>query len=105
MEVEPRKYRFRMLNASVSRSYDLSLDTGEPLTVIGTDGGLMPHPQPCAHVKVGMAERYEVVIDFSKYQPGQRVVLKNNSPDNNIDYDTTDVVCQFVVGAHVTDPR
>ena len=105
MEVEPRKYRFRVLNASVSRSYDLSLDTGEPLTVIGTDGGLMPAPQPCAHVKVGMAERYEIVIDFSKYQPGQKVTLKNRSPKNNIDHDTTGVVCQFVVGAHVTDPR
>ena len=105
MEVEPRKYRFRVVNASVSRSYDLSLDTGEPLTVIGTDGGLMPAPQPCAHVKVGMAERYEIVIDFSKYQPGQKVTLKNRSPKNNIDHDTTGVVCQFVVGAHVTDPR
>ena len=105
MDVEPRKYRFRVLNASVSRSYDLSLDTGEPLTVIGTDGGLMPAPQPCAHVKVGMAERYEIVIDFSKYKPGQKVTLRNDSPKNNIDHDTTDVVCQFVVGANVTDPR
>jgi hypothetical protein len=65
----------------------------------------MPHPQPCAHVKIGMAERYEVVIDFSKYQPGQRVVMRNTSPKNNIDFDTTDIVCAFVVGSHVTDPR
>jgi FtsP/CotA-like multicopper oxidase with cupredoxin domain len=105
MEVEPRKYRFRVLNASVSRSYDLALDTGEPLVVIGTDGGLMPKPQPCSHVKVGMAERYEIVIDFAKYKPGQQVVLKNLAPKNNIDYDTTGVVMAFVVGAHVTDPR
>jgi FtsP/CotA-like multicopper oxidase with cupredoxin domain len=105
MDVEPRKYRFRVLNASVSRSYDLSLDTREPLIVIGTDGGLMPAPQYCGNVKVGMAERYEIVIDFSKYKPGQKVTLRNASPDNNIDYDTTGVVCQFVVGQHVTDPR
>jgi FtsP/CotA-like multicopper oxidase with cupredoxin domain len=105
MQVEPRKYRFRVLNASVSRSYDLSLSTGEPLIVIGTDGGLMPHPQSCSHVKVGMAERYEIVIDFSKYQPGQQVVLKNSSPKNNIDYDTTDVVMAFEVGSIVHDPR
>src|ERR687885_401311 len=104
MQVEPRKYRFRVLNASVSRSYDLSLDTGEPLVVIGTDGGLMPHPQPCSHVKVGMAERYEIVIDFAKYKPGQRVVLKNLGPKNNIDYETTGVVMAFEVGAVVTDP-
>src|SRR3954470_15398651 len=104
MEVEPRKYRFRFLNASISRSYDMALDTGEPLTVIGTDGGLMPHPQPCASVKIGMAERYEIVIDFAKYKPGQRVVLENLGPKNNIDYETTGVVMAFEVGAVVTDP-
>ena len=103
MEVEPRKYRFRVLNASVSRSYDLALDTGEALTVIGTDGGLMPHPQPCSHVKVGMAERYEIVIDFSKYKPGQQVVLENLQPPNNIDYETTNVVMAFEVRANVSD--
>jgi uncharacterized membrane protein YgcG len=103
MQVEPRKYRFRFLNASISRSYDLALDTGEPLTVIGTDGGLMPHPQAVANFRIGMAERYEVVIDFSKYQPGQRVVLRNLQPANNIDYANTNVVCAFEVLANVTD--
>ena len=103
MKVERRKYRFRVLNASVSRSYDLSLDTNEPLIVIGTDGGLMPHPQYCSHVKVGMAERYEIVIDFSKYQIGQQVVMKNTSPKNNIDYDTTGVVMAFEVTGDAHD--
>ena len=103
MTVEPRKYRFRVLNASVSRSYDLSLDTHEPLIVIGTDGGLMPQPQYCSHVKVGMAERYEIVIDFSKYPPGTQVVMRNNSPKNNIDYDTTGVVMAFEVTGEAHD--
>jgi FtsP/CotA-like multicopper oxidase with cupredoxin domain len=105
MKVEPRKYRFRVLNASVSRSYDLALDSNEPLIVIGTDGGLMAHPQPCANVKVGMAERYEIVIDFSKYPPGHQVVLKNLGPKNNIDYDTTGVIMAFEVGSIVHDTR
>jgi FtsP/CotA-like multicopper oxidase with cupredoxin domain len=104
MQVERRKYRFRILNGSISRSYDLSLDSGEPLIVIGTDGGLMPHPQPVASLKSGMAERYEVVIDFSKYQIGQRVVMNNTSPKNNIDYDTTGVVMAFDVVADASDP-
>jgi FtsP/CotA-like multicopper oxidase with cupredoxin domain len=103
MQVERRKYRFRFLNASISRSYEYSLDSGEPLIVIGTDGGLMPHPQPVSHLKHGMAERYEVVIDFSKYQIGQRVVLNNTSPANNIDYDTTGVVMAFDVVAEASD--
>jgi spore coat protein A len=103
MKVERRKYRFRVLNASVSRSYDLSLDSGEPLIVIGTDGGLMPHPQPCSHVKVSMAERYEIVIDFEKYPIGHQVVMQNTSPKNNIDYETTGVVMAFEVVGEAHD--
>ena len=103
MRVERRKYRFRILNASLSRSYGLQLDTGQPLTVIGTDGGLMPQPQAVSRVKIGMAERYEVVIDFAQYQLGQRVVMQNVSPDNNIDFDTTGVVMAFDVVAEASD--
>jgi spore coat protein A len=103
MQVEPRKYRFRMLNASVSRSYDLALSTGDLMTIVATDGGLMPHPQDVEHFRFGMAERYEVVIDFARYKPGTRVVLQNRQPKNNIEYDTTDVVMAFEVGAHVSD--
>ncbi len=44
MRVERRKYRFRVLDASISRSYRLALSTGDPFTVIATDGGLMPRP-------------------------------------------------------------
>jgi FtsP/CotA-like multicopper oxidase with cupredoxin domain len=105
MQVQRRKYRFRILNASISRSYELSLDSGEPLIVIGTDGGLMPHPMPVASLKSGMAERYEVVIDFSKYQIGQRVVMHNQSPKNNIDYETTSNVMAFDVVADASDTR
>jgi spore coat protein A len=100
MRVEQRKYRFRVLNASISRSYDYSLSTGDPFWVIATDGGLMPQAQVVTHIRHGMAERYEIVIDFSKYKPGQRVVLRNNnSLPNNINYDNTDKIMAFdIVG-------
>ncbi len=42
MKVKRRKYRFRMLNGSVSRAYNLSLSNGDTFAVIATDGGLMP---------------------------------------------------------------
>ncbi|MEA2155386.1 MAG: hypothetical protein QOE11_1526 [Solirubrobacteraceae bacterium] len=103
MAVQRRKYRFRILNGSISRSYGLQLDSGEPLIVIATDGGLMPHPMAVSRLKTGMAERYEVVIDFSKYQIGQRVVMQNVSPANNIDFDTTGVVMAFDVVADADD--
>ncbi len=103
MPVERRKYRFRLLNASLSRSYRWALSTGDPFTVIATDGGLMPAPQETATFRHGMAERYSVVIDFAKYRIGQRIVLRNLSLPNNIDFDTTDVAMAFDVVGDATD--
>jgi FtsP/CotA-like multicopper oxidase with cupredoxin domain len=49
-----------------------------------------------------MAERYEVVIDFANYKIGQRVVLQNLGPPNNVDFDTTGVVMAFDVTSEAT---
>lgn len=97
MKVQKRVYRFRILNASVSRGYRFHLSTGEPVTIVGTDGGLMPVAQTVADWRHGGAERYEVLIDFRNYATGQRVELRNLSNDNNRDYDHTDKVMAFDV--------
>jgi FtsP/CotA-like multicopper oxidase with cupredoxin domain len=102
MKVERRKYRFRILNASVSRGYRFALSTGEPFTFIGTDAGLMPKPQSAASYRHGIAERYEVVIDFAKYKIGQRVVLKNLGVNNTVNYPTTANVMAFDVTGNAT---
>jgi len=102
MRVERRKYRFRMLNASVSRSYRFRLSTGEPFTMIAGDSGFGPVPQPVGDFRHAMAERYEMIIDFSKYQIGQRVVLQNLQPKNNIEFDNTDKVMAFDVVAEAS---
>lgn len=86
MEVARRKYRFRALNGSISRSYQLSLSTGDPFIMIGTDAGLKPTPVAVQNFRFGMAERYEFVIDFSKYPIGTRIVLRNTNPKNNDEY-------------------
>jgi spore coat protein A, manganese oxidase len=103
MQVERRKYRFRLLNGSVSRSYRWALSTGDPFTVIATDGGLMPAPQRTATFRHGAAERYSIVIDFAKYRIGQRIVLRNLSLPDNVDFDTTDVAMAFDVVSDATD--
>jgi FtsP/CotA-like multicopper oxidase with cupredoxin domain len=104
MDVEPRKYRFRILNASVSRSYKWQLHDGRapvPVTVIGTDAGLMPRPMTVTDFRHGMAERYEFIVDFANYR-GALLTLKNLLPPNNINYDTVKQVMQFRVAR--TDP-
>ena len=99
MKVKRRRYRFRFLNGSISRSYSLSLSTGDPFTFIATDGGLMPTPQLSRDFRFASGERYEVVIDFAKYPSGTRIVLKNTSPRKNTDYDGIENVMAFdVVG-------
>ena len=97
MKVERRKYRFRILNASVTSTYRWQLDSGEPLVVVATDGGLMPAPKSVTTLLHGNAERYEVIIDFAKYRIGRRVTLRNISPRNNQDFTHTDKVMAFDV--------
>lgn len=97
MKVQRRVYRFRILNASISRSFRPTLSTGEPVHVVATDGGLMPRTQSVESWRHAGAERYEVLIDFSGYQPGQRIELRNLSNKNNIDYDFTNRIMAFDV--------
>jgi FtsP/CotA-like multicopper oxidase with cupredoxin domain len=77
-EVERRKYRFRILNAAVSRFFKLALSDRSPMIQIANDGNLMPRPVVLAELdELGVAERYDIVIDFSRYSNGTRVHLVN----------------------------
>ena len=78
LEVEPRKYRFRILNASNARFYHLSLSNGLPLHQIGTDQGLLPAPATAKAIMMAPAERIDVVVDFGDCR-GEQVVLKSDS--------------------------
>lgn len=66
LNVEPRKYRFRILNGSNSRTYTLALDSGQPFYQIGTDAGLLVEPVEIARLTLTSGERADVIVDFSK---------------------------------------
>jgi FtsP/CotA-like multicopper oxidase with cupredoxin domain len=77
-EVERRKYRFRILNASVSRFFKIALSDGSNMIQIGNDGNLLPNPVVLTELdEQGIAERYDIVIDFSRYSIGQTVDMVN----------------------------
>ena len=97
MRVQRRVYRFRILNASISRSYRFTLLPEAPVHVVATDGGLMPRSQQVTQWRHASAERYEVLVDFSQFAAGQRVELRNLSNANNRDFDDTDKVMAFDV--------
>ena len=70
-----RAYRLRLLNGSNSRIYKLAWQDGSPLTVIGTDGGLLETPVQRDYVMLGPGERIELWVDFSRYSVGFETAL------------------------------
>lgn len=83
LDVEPRRYRLRLLNGSQSRFYNLWFDdAGEPLlfSVIGSDGGLLPAPAHTDKLLLAPAERADVILDFSNLPADTVITLKNDAP-------------------------
>jgi spore coat protein A, manganese oxidase len=78
LEVEPRKYRFRVLNASNARFYTLSFQNGLGFHQIGTDQGLLPAPVSQKTIELAPAERADVIVDFSDSR-GEQIVMKNDA--------------------------
>lgn len=78
LDVEPRNYRFRVLNGSDSRFYDMSLSNGAPLLQIGSDLGLLDTPAHLALLSMAPGERCDIIIDFAK-MGGQTVIINNNA--------------------------
>lgn len=65
LSAERKPYRLRLLNGSNSRIYKLAWHDGSPLTVIGTDGGLLAAPVSRPYVTLAPSERIELWVDFS----------------------------------------
>lgn len=115
LEVEARKYRFRMLNGSDSRFYHVWLERsdGQPIpagaiTQIGNDGGLLPASvadigsAPEKGLLLALAERADLVIDFSKFPSGTRITMRNDAhtpypTGSDVNPSTTGKIMQFVV--------
>ena len=76
LEVEPRPYRFRLLNGSDSRFYRLFLSTEAPIHQVGTDEGLLAQPVALDQLTIGPGERADLVVDFSELA-GQSIVMRN----------------------------
>lgn len=128
LEVEPRRYRFRLLNGCNSRFLILQFDhPGVEVWQIGAEGGFLPapvrlndHPYPGstggATVLMGLAERADVIVDFSA-AAGTSFRLLNLGPDEpfgggeiGVDFDPSDPastgqVMEFrVTAGPVADP-
>jgi spore coat protein A, manganese oxidase len=106
LRVARRKYRFRLLNGSQARVYQLALSSGEPFVAVQTEGGFLPHPVTTPDIVLAPSERISVVVDFSRYPVGSKVVLRNlmgEVPGDPFDPERTREVMRFDVVADATD--
>ncbi len=65
-EVERRKYRFRILNSGIARFVDVWFSNGMTFQYIANDGNMLPAPMELNHVPLGVAERADIIVDFSQ---------------------------------------
>ncbi len=80
LAVKRGKYRFRFLNGSNTRTYQLELSSGATMYQIGTEAGLLGAPVPMTQIQLSPAERADVVIDFEGHNPGDQITLLNTLP-------------------------
>jgi FtsP/CotA-like multicopper oxidase with cupredoxin domain len=77
LRVARRKYRFRLLNAGPARFYQFALSSRHWMTIIANDGNLLPGPVAVSAVRLGPAERMDIIIDFSRHKKGDQIYLVN----------------------------
>jgi FtsP/CotA-like multicopper oxidase with cupredoxin domain len=86
LDVQRRKYRFRLLDMGPSRYYTFFLSKGLPTagqrswiptTLIANDGNLLPGPLAVDSLPMAPAERMDIIVDFSQYNDGDEIYLVN----------------------------
>jgi spore coat protein A len=82
LEVEPRMYRFRILNGCNARILDLDIG-GQRVWQIGAEGGMFDIPVPVDDMVLAPAERADILVDFSRFA-GQTLVIKNHRPSKPV---------------------
>jgi FtsP/CotA-like multicopper oxidase with cupredoxin domain len=103
LQVQPRRYRFRWLNIGPSRFFQLFITnlqstnlnrqtalTGTengngatvPFWLIANDGNLLPKPVQVTSATFGVAERVDVVVDFTNFA-GQTLYIENRLVQNS----------------------
>jgi FtsP/CotA-like multicopper oxidase with cupredoxin domain len=107
LAVEPRRYRFRVLNASAVRPFVLKVvadplaprpaSPALPIWVIGSDGGLLPAAVSLGSggLQIQPSERYDIIVDFTGLPVGTQLYLINEGGAATVG--TTGSVMRFTV--------
>jgi FtsP/CotA-like multicopper oxidase with cupredoxin domain len=75
--VDQGLYRFRLLNGSNARIYNLAFDDNRKFLLIGNDGGLLPAPVEVNNAVLAPGQRLEILVDFSNIPLGESLTLRS----------------------------
>jgi FtsP/CotA-like multicopper oxidase with cupredoxin domain len=79
LNVDPRKYRFRIVNGGAAIYINLQFGSSGPIfTQIGGDQGFLPNPQTRSTLLIAPGERFDVVVDFKGFN-GRTLTLRTDS--------------------------
>ncbi len=97
MNVDMGQYRFRILNGSNTRFYEIKFSNGMSFIQIGSDGGYLQAPITLTSLLLAPAERADIIVDFSNLSPGKTVILQNSALTSNTAEETQTVgqIIQF----------
>ena len=103
MNVDRAAYRFRILDGSTARFYNLRFSNGMNFTVVGVEGGYLKSAASVKEILISPGERFDVIVDFSNLAPGTEIILQNSAPGpfpdgDPVDPATTGQIMKFVVG-------
>jgi FtsP/CotA-like multicopper oxidase with cupredoxin domain len=113
LDVERTLYRFRIVNASSARFYNLTLSSKQPFIQIGTDQGMLNAPVSLSNLLLSPGERADVLIDFSNSLPGDKIVLENDAvapypfgrANAVVQYPSLPEIMQFTVKSGAAAPK
>ena len=103
LDVDRHQYRFRLLNGSNARFYNLKMSNGMKFIQIGSDGGFLSEPVELNTLLIAPGERADILVDFSGIAPGTSIILLNDAnapfPDgvDTPDPNTVGQIMQFTV--------
>lgn len=107
LNVKRQQYRFRVLAASHSRFFQFQFDldgTFLPYTIIGSDGGYLPAPLEVDRVTMGITERADILFDFSRFEPGTQIIMRNTMEVEGEDPENAQVMRFTVVDSEPVAP-
>ncbi|MGB3771058.1 MAG: multicopper oxidase domain-containing protein [Rhodococcus sp. (in: high G+C Gram-positive bacteria)] len=103
MKVARGLYRFRVLNAASYSVWNLHFSNHMTFWVIGNDAGLLNTPVPTSHFRIAPGERYDILVDFSGFDAGQGVELRNDEEPPfqaaMLGEVTMPLFCRFIAGS------